>query len=75
MDYHGITGHSDILRDPKNNSIVNIDSTGYDHYIMKRKARSEKNQRVQTIEDEVANIKSDINEIKLLLKEILNESK
>ena len=72
MEYHGVTGHSDLLRDSQNNSIVNIDSNGYDQYVMKRKARNQKNLKVQTIEEEVANIKKDINEIKSLLKEILN---
>ena len=75
MEYHGVTGHSDLLRDSQNNSIVNIDSNGYDQYVMKRKARNQKNLKVQTIEEEVANIKEDINEIKNLLKELLNEPK
>ena len=35
----------------------------------------EKNQKVQSIEQEVASMKSDINEIKSLLKEFLNGSR
>ena len=32
-EYHGVEGHSNLLRDPNNDSIVNIDSLGYERYI------------------------------------------
>ena len=38
------------------------------------KAKEEKNQKVQTLEQEVASMKSDISEIKNLLREFLNGS-
>jgi hypothetical protein len=75
MDYHGVEGHSDLLRDPDTDSIVNIDSIGYQKYIARRKSRDKKNQKVQNIEQEVASMKDDIDEIKNLLKELLNGSK
>ena len=74
-DYHGVEGHSNLLRDPDTDSIVNIDSIGYEKYIARREAKNKKNQKVQNIENEVANMKEDINEIKNLLKELLNGSK
>jgi len=73
--YHGVEGHGDLLRDPETNSIVNSNSIEYEQYVARRNVKREKNQKVQTIEEEVANIKSDINEIKSLLKELLNGSK
>lgn len=75
MDYHGVKGHSNLLRDPSNDSIVNIDSIGYQKYIARRKSKNIKNQKIQNIEQEVASMKEDIGEIKKLLKELLNESK
>jgi hypothetical protein len=75
MDYHGVEGHSNLLRDPNNDSIVNIDSIGYQKYITQRKAKNKKNEKVQNIEQEVANMKEDIDEIKNLLKELLNGPK
>jgi hypothetical protein len=75
MDYHGVEGHSNLLRDPDNDSIVNIDSIGYQKYITRRKSKDIKNQKVQNIEQEVANMKEDIDEIKNLLKELLNGPK
>ena len=75
MDYHGVEGHSNLLRDPDNDSIVNIDSIGYQKYITRRRSKDIKNQKVQNIEEEVASIKEDIDEIKHLLKELLNGPK
>ena len=72
--YHGVEGHGDLLRDPETNSILNTNKTEYEKYVARRNVKREENQKVQTIEDEVANIKSDISEIKSLLKELLNGS-
>lgn len=74
-EYHGVEGHSNLLRDPDTDSIVNIDSLGYERYIARREAKNKKNQKVQNIEQEVASMKEDINEIKTLLKELLHGSK
>lgn len=75
MNYHGVTGHSNIVRDPNTNSIVNVDHYGYEHYIAKRESQNKKNQKIHDVEQEIATMKSDINEIKQLLMEILNGSK
>jgi len=75
MEYHGVEGHSNLLRDPNNDAIVNIDILGYEKYIAQRKAKNKKNQKVQNIEQEVASMKNDIDEIKNLLKELLNGPK
>lgn len=75
MEYHGVEGHSNLLRDPNNDAIVNIDILGYEKYIAQREAKNKKNQKVQNIEQEVASMKEDINEIKNLLKELLNGPK
>ena len=75
MDYHGVEGHSNLLRDPNNDAIVNVDILGYEKYIAQREAKNKKNQKVKNIEQEVASMKEDINEIKNLLKELLNGPK
>ena len=74
-EYHGVEGHSNIFIDTDTYSIVNIDSLGYEKYIARREAKNKKNQKVQNIEQEVASMKEDINEIKTLLKELLNGPK
>lgn len=75
MEKYGVDGHADLARDPQTNSIININKMEYEQYVARRTAKNEKNQKVQTIEDEVASIKGDIDEIKSLLKEFLNGSR
>ena len=72
MEKYTVKGHSDLARDPNNGSIINVNKTEYNQYLTRREVKSEKNQKVQNIEDELTNIKCDIDEIKLLLKELLN---
>jgi hypothetical protein len=60
-----IEGHSGLYKDKDSGGIVDINTVEYSQYI---KSRSERKKQ----KDEIENIKSDINEIKLLLKEILN---
>ena len=52
-----------------------MNNVSYDQYIASRKAKSEKNQKVQTMEEDLANVKSELNEIKSLLKELINGPK
>ena len=75
METYTQKGHKDLARDPETNTIVNVNKVSYDQYIASRKAKSEKNQKVQTMEDDLANVKDELNEIKSLLKELINGPK
>ena len=74
METYTQKGHKDLARDPETNTIVNVNKVSYDQYIASRNAKSEKNQKVQTMEQDLANVKSELNEIKSLLKELLHGS-
>jgi hypothetical protein len=52
-----------------------MNSLDHEKYVSRREVNNKEHQKVQTIEDEVANMKDDINEIKSLLKELINGSK
>ena len=67
-----LEGHSDLARDPKTNSIVNVNSTDYEQYIARRSIKNEEVQKSQNVEQELADLKGEINEIKSLLKELVN---
>ena len=67
-----VEGHSDLARDPKTNSIVNVNSTDYEQYISRRSVKNEEVQKSENVEQELANLKSEMNEIKSLLKELVN---
>ena len=75
MEFYGMEGHKDLARDPETNAIVNVNSLEYSQYLSTRDVKSEKNQKVQTMEEDLANVKSELNEIKSLLKELLHGSR
>lgn len=75
MEKYGIEGHADLARDPQTNAILNVNSLEHQQYLARRKAKEEKKQKVHSIEEEVSILKSDMNEIKSLLKELINGNK
>ena len=71
MGYHGVKGHADLLRDPNTNSIINSNDSDHAKYIARRNAKLELSQQTENIEQDLANLKSEMNEIKSLLKELV----
>jgi len=73
MDYLKVEGHANLYRDPNTNSIINVNMSEYQEYISRKNIKNNEQQKVQTIEEEVYNIKNDISENKSLLKELLKQ--
>jgi len=69
MDYYKIDGNKDLARDPQTGSIVNVNNIEYEQYVSVRKSKKEKN---ASVEDDLARLKNEMNEIKSLLKELVN---
>ena len=69
-----VQGHSDLVRDPITNAIINTNKSGYEEYISRRNMKKNETQKVQNLEDELSCIKDDIDEIKLLLRRLANGS-
>lgn len=74
MDYLQVEGHSHLKRDPRTNSIVNTNMSEYQEYISKRNKKTEESQKVQNLETDIASMKDDIDEIKNLLRSLVNGS-
>ena len=72
MEHYNIEGHADLARDPFTNTIVNVNSLDYTHYTAGRKAKLSRNERVESMENDLASLKGEIGEIKSLLKELVN---
>ena len=72
MDFYELKGNKDLARDPKTNAIVNVNGLDYSQYLSTRSVKSEKNQKLQTVEQDLASMKGELDEIKSLLKELLN---
>lgn len=63
-----VEGHINLFRDENSGAIVNLDTKEYQNYVRLRSER--KRQR-----EEIEQLKSDVSEIKQLLKELINGSK
>jgi|TARA_B100000282_G_C31490828_1_gene380204 hypothetical protein len=74
MEFYEMKGNKDLARDPETNAIINVNSLEYTQYLSRRDVKTEKNQKVQTMEEDLANVKTELNEIKSLLKELLHGS-
>ena len=75
MEYLKVEGQGNLLRDPKTNSIINNNMSEYQQYIKRREMKGKENQKVQNLEEDVANMKEDLNEIKSLLRSLIDGSK
>tara|TARA_B100000131_G_scaffold179775_1_gene173453 strand:- start:19 stop:243 length:225 start_codon:yes stop_codon:yes gene_type:complete len=72
MNLNKVKDRSDLARDPKTGSIINVNNLDYEKYVASRKVKNAKAKQVSTIEDDLANLKNEMNEIKSLLKELVN---
>jgi len=60
-----VEGHPNLYRDENTGAILNCDENGYFNYVRSRERRNAQNA-------EIDKIKSDIEEIKSMLKQIIN---
>ena len=72
MTYLKVEGHSELYRDSTTNSIVNRNTSDYNTYMSQKKMRDNENQKVDSMEQNLADLKNEINEIKSLLKDLVN---
>ena len=72
MSYYKVKDHGDLLRDSNTGSIVNTNSLDYDKYVSQRAAKNIEHEKTENIEQDLANLKSEINEIKSLLHKLVS---
>ena len=63
-----VEGHQNLYRDERSGAIVNCDSSAYNQYLSSLSIRDSQKR-------ELNEMRKDIDEIKSLLKELLNESR
>jgi hypothetical protein len=73
-NYAKVEGHPNLIRDLKTNAIINTDNIELDNYTLAKSKKEKEKLRVDKIESELMDLKSSIEEIKMLLKGIRNES-
>ena len=67
-----VKNNRDLARDPKTNSIINVNDLEYHKYISQRSVKQKKNESLDSMKTDLDNLKGEINEIKSLLKELVN---
>ena len=67
-----VEGNADLVRDPKTDQIINTNTSAYEQYISQRKRRKLEKEKSFSVEEDLASLKSEMSEIKSLLKELVN---
>ena len=71
MEYLKVKDHSNLVRDPQSNSIINTNKSAYNQYVTRRNTKNEEVNKAQNMEEDLANLKGEINEIKDLLRQLV----
>ena len=67
-----VKGNSDLVRDPNTDQIINTNTSAYQQYINRREQRKREKEKSLNVEEDIASLKSELSEIKSLLKELVN---
>lgn len=74
MEYIKVKDRDHLVRDSYSNGIVNTDTEGYNAYVQSYKKSYMESQKIKNLEKEMIEIKSDLSEIKSLLRNLANGS-
>ena len=67
-----VEGHEHLVRDNNSGAIVNTNVTEYQIYMQRIKSREQHGDQIRTAVKDINNLKTELREIKGLLKEIIN---
>lgn len=62
-----IEGHSDLIRCPKSGAILSTATSEYNRFVNNKQKEKNQQEKIQTLE-------SELNELKRLVKQLLNDS-
>jgi hypothetical protein len=74
IKYALVEGHPNLIRDLSTNAIINTDSKASEQYLKTRDRKKEEQKKIYNIESDIEELKSSIDEIKILLKSVLKGS-
>ena len=69
-----VEGHNNLIRDTNSNGIVNYDVSGYSVYMQRVRAREKQGDQIRNAVKEINTLKTELREIKSLIKELVNGS-
>jgi tetrahydromethanopterin S-methyltransferase subunit B len=70
MDYIKVKDHDSLVRDPNTGAIVNSNRGEFLKHVEARK----KMHRIETVVDDINNLKDEVSEIKALLRELIKNA-
>ena len=68
-----VEGYTDLIRDLNSNAIVNTNESEFSAYMRRYKAREKNNDMLRDTVKEINTLKSELYEIKKLLKKVINK--
>ena len=68
-----VQGYESLVRDTKSNGIVNTNTTEYQMYMSRVRAREKQGDEIRNAVKEINNLKAELREIKDLLKGVVNK--
>ena len=69
-----VEGNSSLFRDSSTKAIINDNKLEYDSYLSRKKFQEKESDRIGDLEDDFDSIKTELNEIKSLLKGLAERS-
>lgn len=70
MDYLKVKDHDSLLRDPRTGAIINTNRSEFLKHVESRRKMS----RIETVVDDINNLKDEVSEIKALLRELIKNA-
>ena len=68
-----VQGYESLVRDTRSNGIVNTNTTEYQMYMSRVRAREKQGDEIRSAVKEINNLKAELREIKDLLKGVVNK--
>ena len=72
MDYIKVNDNEHLIRNTKSNCIVNTNKAEYEEYMTRRKLKKSEKSKVDNLERDISTLRSEITEIKDLLRSMVN---
>ena len=72
MDYVKVKDHDHLIRNTKSNCIINTNKAEYEEYLTRRRLKKSEKNKVENIERDISTLRNEINEIKDLLRSLVN---
>ena len=69
-----VEGHTHLVREVSSSGIVNTNTSEYEIYMKRIKSREQHGDQIRTAVKDINNLKTELREIKGLIKEIINGS-